>query len=246
MDNSSSNQGCLYLIKNFFFPKPSNFANKTHEDQPDQRITDELPYRLRDDFLSPAEHSFYMVIKQMMGNYLVICPKVSLADIFFVIQPNKNFGAINQINRKHIDFLICDPKTLIPRFAIELDDSTHKRSDREERDEFVDWVFDTAGLSLIHIPVRNAYDTTELGVLFKKALQGISFENRDDSTINQSDNSMNLTPGISESNNLAPFCPKCGVQMVLRSASSGSKAGQKFYGCKNFPRCRQIIPVKDY
>ena len=34
------------------------------------------------------------------------------------------------------------------------------------------------------------------------------------------------------------ICPRCQHGLVLRTASKGSKAGQKFWGCSNFPRCR--------
>jgi restriction system protein len=36
-------------------------------------------------------------------------------------------------------------------------------------------------------------------------------------------------------------CPKCGSEMVLRTAKKGSYAGQRFWGCSDFPRCRSII-----
>lgn len=34
------------------------------------------------------------------------------------------------------------------------------------------------------------------------------------------------------------ICPKCGKPMVLRTASKGEHAGEKFYGCSGFPKCR--------
>jgi hypothetical protein len=37
----------------------------------------------------------------------------------------------------------------------------------------------------------------------------------------------------------APFCPQCGVRMVVRTAKQGRYAGEQFYGCPNFPRCRE-------
>ena len=45
--------------------------------------------------------------------------------------------------------------------------------------------------------------------------------------------------------NLAPspeilFCPRCGQQLVLRTAKKGDRAGQQFYGCSAYPRCRYI------
>ena len=35
-------------------------------------------------------------------------------------------------------------------------------------------------------------------------------------------------------------CPKCGGQLVLRTARKGENAGKQFYGCGNYPRCRYI------
>ena len=33
-------------------------------------------------------------------------------------------------------------------------------------------------------------------------------------------------------------CPKCGGELVLRTASKGANAGNRFYGCSGFPKCR--------
>jgi hypothetical protein len=41
-----------------------------------------------------------------------------------------------------------------------------------------------------------------------------------------------------------PSCPRCNVPMVLRTARQGANAGQQFYGCPNFPRCREIVASK--
>lgn len=36
-----------------------------------------------------------------------------------------------------------------------------------------------------------------------------------------------------------PSCPSCGVKMLIRTGKRG-----EFWGCKNFPRCRQMLHVK--
>ena len=41
----------------------------------------------------------------------------------------------------------------------------------------------------------------------------------------------------------ANLCPKCGGEMVLRTAQKGSNPGQKFWGCSNFPKCRFTKPL---
>jgi ssDNA-binding Zn-finger/Zn-ribbon topoisomerase 1 len=40
-----------------------------------------------------------------------------------------------------------------------------------------------------------------------------------------------------------PICPKCGVTMVVRTAGRGTRKGSQFYGCPNFPRCREAVPI---
>lgn len=127
-----------------------------------------LPYQQRDDFLSQAEHSFYHVLRSMVGEHLVVCPKVNLADIFYVVRPNENYAARARIDRKHVDFLICEPKTMKPKFAVELEDASHSRRSRQERDRFVEEVFETAGLPLVRVPASASYNQAELGALFTR------------------------------------------------------------------------------
>jgi len=43
------------------------------------------------------------------------------------------------------------------------------------------------------------------------------------------------------SNNIK--CPKCGSPMILRIAKRGTNAGGKFYGCSNYPRCKETLPI---
>jgi restriction system protein len=39
------------------------------------------------------------------------------------------------------------------------------------------------------------------------------------------------------------LCPKCGSTMVERVAKSGARAGNKFWGCSQFPACRAVQNV---
>ena len=38
-------------------------------------------------------------------------------------------------------------------------------------------------------------------------------------------------------------CPRCGSALVIRSIKSGPKAGQQFWGCSTFPKCRAQQPL---
>lgn len=41
-----------------------------------------------------------------------------------------------------------------------------------------------------------------------------------------------------EQRNSSNTCPACGGSLVLRTAKNGPNAGNQFYGCSNYPRCR--------
>jgi predicted RNA-binding Zn-ribbon protein involved in translation (DUF1610 family) len=41
------------------------------------------------------------------------------------------------------------------------------------------------------------------------------------------------------------LCPKCGSPMVLRMARKGRRAGEKFWGCSRFPKCRGVSAYMD-
>jgi hypothetical protein len=197
-----------------------------------QELTN-LPYKLRYDFLSPAELNFYLVLKGCVSEWADVCPKVNLGDLFFA--SCKNFGQrqsyTNKINRKHVDFLLCDPKTAKPMVGIELDDKSHNQQKRQERDLFVEQVFGKANLPLERFSVQHSYKTGELNSKLQKA----SGLNEDVIKAPPPDNK------IAESEQSNPVCPKCSGEMVLRTAKSGKNKGNQFWGCLNFPKCRAIL-----
>jgi hypothetical protein len=130
----------------------------------------QLPYRLRDEFLSKAELSFYRVLIGAVQGRWVVCPKVRLADLFYVSRPNENRGAGNSINQKHVDFLLCDPATLRPVVGVELDDSSHKSERGKARDALVDEIFAAAGLPLVHVPAARGYSPGAILELMEAAI----------------------------------------------------------------------------
>lgn len=156
------NLGCLNLLT---FGLLGRARGKTHADE-------ELPYGLKDDFLSAAELSFFHVLRSAVGADLVVLAKVRLGDLLFTRQPQKNQGARNRIQQKHVDFVLCDPATMRPRLAVELDDTSHQREDRKQRDGFVDEALKAAGLPILHVRAARAYAPRELAELVRAALGG--------------------------------------------------------------------------
>ena len=205
-----------------------------------------LSYRLRDEFLSAAEVSFYHVLRQVVGERVTVCAKVRLADVFFVERPNENAAARNRIAAKHVDFLLCDQATMRPLAGIELDDASHARADRQERDAFVEQVFAAAGLPLVRFPAQRAYTLAEVegkvSVVFGDGAQGgrppTGFPTPPEGDHAQEDNGPPGNAGQEPPAPIASQCPKCGIPLVLRTGPHGN-----FYGCSHFPKCRETAPV---
>ena len=197
-----------------------------------------FPYRVRDDFLSPAEQSFFLVLKKAVDDWALVCPKVSLGDLFYArsSDPREHRTYTNKIDRKHIDFLLCDPQTAKPVLGIELDDRSHQRADRQERDEFVEAVFNAAQLPLARIPVQRAYDVAELTALLREKA------GREPASPSSEPAAAAASPAASAAT--PPKCPKCGSAMVLRTARTGANQGEQFWGCSNFPKCRGIVKYR--
>ena len=40
-----------------------------------------------------------------------------------------------------------------------------------------------------------------------------------------------------------PTCPSCDQKMVNRTASKGKSAGSSFWGCRNYPKCKQTFKI---
>jgi restriction system protein len=38
-------------------------------------------------------------------------------------------------------------------------------------------------------------------------------------------------------------CPRCGADMVKRVAKQGANAGQTFWGCSTYPKCKGVIQI---
>lgn len=201
-----------------------------------------FPYRLREDFLSAAELSFYQVLRTVVGDRTQICPKVGLGDLFFAETGDRqqNRAATNRIDRKHVDFVLCEPRTMRPLVAVELDDRSHEREDRRQRDALVESVFAAAGLPLVRVPVRPAYPPWELEALLAPYLGSVS---PPPAPAPAPATAPTPAAGPAAAKTTAPACPKCGGPMLLRTAKSGANAGGQFWGCGNYPKCRSVVPV---
>jgi hypothetical protein len=161
----------------------------------------------------------------MVKDHLYICPKVALLDLFFVTRPNENVTYANKLLRKNIDFLLLRRDNLKPTLAIELD--YPKQVDHGPVDNFLDSLFNAAGLPLVHVTVQQTYDIYTLASRFREAR----------AKYNQTT--------VPRHTDYSPICPRCGITMVLRFDKNGPVKGQKYYGCLNYPTCQETVAIAE-
>lgn len=53
----------------------------------------------------------------------------------------------------------------------------------------------------------------------------------------ESEKQLNLMKFLESTDYITPTCPNCEVKLVVRIAKKGKGVGQKFWGCRNYPRC---------
>lgn len=218
---------------------------------------------------SPAERSFYGVLEQAIGDDYRIFAKVRLGD---VIQPKKGlekssyYAARNMIDRKHLDYVICGKTDFVPVGAIELDDKSHQRQDRKERDDLVDRALDDAGIPILHFSVRTTYSVQDVRLnianAFSLSLTGVKEavpagqapqmgvrREADPKEFRFSSEEEGVEPSVppiaeaSKAQSAVEVCPDCGAKMVVRKVSKGPHVGRHFWACTKYPRCRSVKPV---
>lgn len=122
-----------------------------------------LPYVCRASLLTAAEQTFHKALVDAVGGRWIVLAMVRLADVLEVREGTaERADWQGKINSKHLDFVLCEHSSLAPKLAIELDDSTHARPDRAERDRFLEAGLASAGLPLLRIAVAPSYDVKEL------------------------------------------------------------------------------------
>jgi hypothetical protein len=132
---------------------------------------DFYPYKLTPSLLSVSERAFYVALMLAAGRRYLVFPKVRLADLCQDLDRWAGTEAFDLVSSKRVDFVLCDAKTFRPMLAIELDDRSHVRGNRGDRDALVDDVFRTMGLSVYRQWIRRSYDPAAIARGIEEALE---------------------------------------------------------------------------
>lgn len=124
-------------------------------------------YGRKEYFLTKRESECYKRLVDLAGSNYFIFAQVHLSSLLDERQVKGQSwrGARAHVNRKSVDFLLCDKEYISPKLAIELDDWSHSRPDRIERDIEVERILKETGIPLLRIRSSN-----ELEIRLQQAL----------------------------------------------------------------------------
>lgn len=120
-------------------------------------------YKRKDFFMSRAEHECYDALIVAVGEKYRIFPQVHLSSILDSKIAGQNWnGAFRHINQKSVDFVLCDKEYISPKLVIELDDQTHNKQNRKDRDLEVERILADVGLPILRLKNSGSFNPEEL------------------------------------------------------------------------------------
>lgn len=224
-----------------------------------------LEFAKKEPLFTPAERSFLGVLEQSLDDRFRVLGKVRLGDI---VKPAKGLSKgrsvtlRNQVNQKHVDFVVCSMSTMEVVGVVELDDKSHDQKDRSVRDQLVDRALADAKIPIIHFPAQKGYVLAEVRAALaqkfpigtaqtappmlkpvRAAEMPVSTSKETTAQTMKKPEMVLVKSAESDPESTVPVCPKCDSAMVKRQATKGLHAGKFFWACSAFPKCRQVVAV---
>lgn len=153
----------VFLISKYF---PEIFSQNTKISKPLYN------YKRKDFLITRAEHEFFDILVEVVGNQYYVFPQIHLCDILDNKVVGQNWkSAFRHINEKSVDYVICDKAYIKPLLAIELDDRTHEQEKRKERDGEVERILNDAQLPLLRFSNHGNFNKEEIRKLVLEKLK---------------------------------------------------------------------------
>jgi len=213
---------------------------------------------------TPEEQSFYHALSQVDKQKYLVLIHVRLADIVQLREPlnrRKKRIFLYRTQDKYVDFALCDAKDFTVKAVFQLHDKAEENIQTLEHHAYLKSLFEAVDIPLLHFNAQTSYQSSMIAETLQLSL-GIEAADLDAAASTQNET---LTP---EAHQLADivlnpldeegmlgyqdeddvnivYCPKCFSEMRLRAARKGRRAGQLFYMCSAYPRCKRAIPVEE-
>jgi len=109
-------------------------------------------YYAKSYIMTARENECFKILNEIFGTKWFVIPQVHLSALLDHKVKGQNWkAAFRHINGKSVDYVLVGKESYRIICAIELDDSTHNRVDRKERDNEIERIFNEAKIPLARI-----------------------------------------------------------------------------------------------
>lgn len=109
-------------------------------------------------FDNNTEFQLFKLLNELFDDKFYIFPQIRYGSLVTVKNPIR-YGKFDhqrsRIDKKSADFVLCDKNQVVPRLVIELDGSSHNRTDRRTRDVFIDELMKDVNMPIVHLKTSN-------------------------------------------------------------------------------------------
>ncbi len=135
------------------------------------RNQDFIGYKKKKILLNDSESTLFFELRKQLSQNYYIFPNIRLADIVEAIDGTGFYKRRNKILPKHIDFIICD-LLFKPLVAIELNGSSHDKSNRKDDDREKRKILEEAKIPLIVIKIGDNFidEVLKINTLLKEQI----------------------------------------------------------------------------
>lgn len=167
----------IFLLGNILFFKwvskiklaPDSDENK------DQTKKAQYRYYAKSYVMTSRENECFKILNEIFSSKWFVVPQVHLSALLDYRVKGQNWNAaFRHINGKSVDFVLIGKESYKVICAIELDDSTHSKRDRMERDAEIERMFKGARIPLARITRFESMAKSEIAKVITDAINANS------------------------------------------------------------------------
>lgn len=151
--------GIVYIFKGVGKIKQAEDSNENNN----QIKKSQYRYYAKSYIMTSRENECFKILNEIFSSKWFVVPQVHLSVLLDYRVKGQNLNAaFRHINGKSVDFVLIGKESYKVICAIELDDSTHSKPDRIERDVEIERMFKEAGIPLARISKFESMTKPEL------------------------------------------------------------------------------------
>ena len=163
--------GMVYIFKGIGKIKQAEDSNENNS----QIKKSQYRYYAKSYIMTSRENECFKILNEIFSSKWFVVPQVHLSALLDYRVKGQNWNAaFRHINGKSVDFVLIGKESYKVICAIELDDSTHSKPDRMERDVEIERMFKEAKIPLARISKFESMTKPEIAKVVTDAINGNS------------------------------------------------------------------------